>query len=559
MHKEKLWLQRLPKRELLYEFLREGAFTPLISQILINKGFTEVKKAYSFLFPQITDFSDPFEIPEMHLAVKRIAEALKKGELVGIYGDSDADGIIGTYVLYDFLKEVSGKEPIVLIPDKNQEGYGFHAKYLSYFKEKGVSLLITVDVGISAYETVEEAKLLGLSVIITDHHEVIKKPETIVISGKLTSSDSPFYHLCGAGVVFTLLRALRSHLYESGFFREAPPPSLRKYLELVSLATLADMVPLLGENRIITYFGFRDLASPSHPALRLLFKEIGLSLPPSEEDLYFKIIPRINACGRMGVPELFFNFLRKAPSEDAKDFLCKINTLLSERQNLEAELWQILARDFEEKPDTPVLIGIFENIPKGLLGLLANRAKNAFGKPALIITFENNIGYGSGRSTEDLDLLDFLLKEKHLFLELGGHKKAFGFQILKENLPYFQKIFENNLKDFIKEKKQIFCYVDGEVKISELLFEENLFALKELPPYGMAHEPPLFLLKDFIVKEIIYLKERHTKFLLEEGLEKIYALYFNQKVDFSPRFIIGTPIFNNFNQKLEIRVEDVKL
>lgn len=559
MYKEKLWLQRLPRRELLYEFLREGAFTPLISQILINKGFTEVKKAYSFLFPQITDFSNPFEIPEMDLAVKRIAKALKEGELVGIYGDSDADGIIGTYVLYDFLKEISGKDPIVLIPDKNQEGYGFHAKYLSYFKEKGVSLLITVDVGISAYETIEEAKLLGLSIIITDHHEVIKKPETIVISGKLTSKDSPFYHLCGAGVVFTLLRALRSYLYESGFFKETLPPPLRKYLELVSLATLADMVPLLGENRIITYFGFRDLASPSHPAMRLLFKEIGLSLPPSEEDLYFKIIPRINACGRMGIPKLFFDFLRKATSEDAQDFLIKINTLYSERQSLEAELWQILAREFEKKQQSPVLIGIFENIPKGLLGLLANRARNAFGKPVFVITFENNIGYGSGRSTEDLDLLDLLLKERHLFLELGGHKKAFGFQILKENIPYFQKILENNLKDFVKEKKQIYGYVDSEVKISELLFEENLLALKELPPYGMAHEPPLFLLKDFKVKEITYLKEKHTKFLLEEGLERIWALYFNQRVELPPRFIIGTPFINNFNQKLEIRVEDVKL
>ncbi len=559
MSKEKLWLQRLPKRDILYEFLREGAFTPLISQILINKGFTEVKKAYSFLFPQITDFSDPFEIPEMDLAVKKIAEALKKGELIGIYGDSDADGIIGTYVLYDFLKKISGKEPIVLIPDKNKEGYGFHARYLSYFKEKGVSLLLTVDVGISAYETVEEAKLLGLSVIITDHHEVIKKPKTIVVSGKLTSQDSPFYHLCGAGVVFTLLRALRTYLYESGFFREVPPPSLRGYLELVSLATLADMVPLLGENRIITYFGFRDLASPSHPSLKALFNELDLTLPPSEEDLYFKVIPRINACGRMGAPELFFNFLKMERKEDAQAFLSKINNLLSERQSLEAELWQILAREFEEKPTSPVLIGIFENIPKGILGLLANRAKNVFGKPALIITFENNIGYGSGRSTEDIDLLDILLKEKHLFLELGGHKKAFGFQILKENLPSFQKILEKDLKDLIKERKQIFGYVDGEVKISELLFEENLLALKEFPPYGMAHEPPLFLLKDFVVKEIIYLKEKHTKFLLEEGPEKIYALYFNQKVDFPPRFIIGTPFINNFNQRLEIRVEDVKL
>ncbi len=556
MEKERLWIQKLPKKELLYTFLREGGFTPLISQLLINKGFTEVKAAYTFLFPQINDFSDPFEIPEMSLAVKRLAEALKAKEVIGIYGDSDADGIIGTYLLYDFLKEVSGREPVVLIPDKNKEGYGFHGKFLSYFKEKGVSLLITVDVGISAYETVEEAKALGLSVIITDHHEVIKKPETIVISGKLTPPDSPFYHLCGAGVVFTFLRALRSYLYEIGFFNETSPPSLRKYLELLCLATLADMVPLLGENRIITYFGFRDLNSPSHPALSYLFQELNLSTPLSEEDLHFKIIPRINACGRMGMPEIFFDFLRKKTYEEIHPYISKINNFLSERQTLEAELWENIEKNLKYEFSSPVLIGIFENLPKGLLGLLANRAKNKFGKPALIISFENGIGFGSGRSTEDLDLLDILLKEKHLFLELGGHKKAFGFQILKENIPYLQQILTEKLKNL--ERRQAFGYVDGETRISELLLEENLLALKELPPYGIAHEPPLFFVKDFTIKDVIYIKEKHTKFLLRDGKDEIYALYFNQKIDLSPRFIIGTPFINHFTQRLEIRIEDVK-
>ncbi|MGC9141651.1 MAG: single-stranded-DNA-specific exonuclease RecJ [Caldimicrobium sp.] len=556
MEKERLWIQKLPKKELLYTFLREGGFTPLISQLLINKGFTEVKAAYTFLFPQINDFSDPFEIPEMSLAVKRLAEALKAKEVIGIYGDSDADGIIGTYLLYDFLKEVSEREPVVLIPDKNKEGYGFHGKFLPYFKEKGVSLLITVDVGISAYETVEEAKALGLSVIITDHHEVIKKPETIVISGKLTPPDSPFYHLCGAGVVFTFLRALRSYLYEIGFFNETSPPSLRKYLELLCLATLADMVPLLGENRIITYFGFRDLNSPSHPALSYLFQELNLSTPLSEEDLHFKIIPRINACGRMGMPEIFFDFLRKKTYEEIHPYICKINNFLTERQTLEAELWENIEKNLKNEFSSPVLIGIFENLPKGLLGLLANRAKNKFGKPALIISFENGIGFGSGRSTDDLDLLDILLKEKHLFLELGGHQKAFGFQILKENISYLQQILTEKLKNL--ERRQAFGYVDGETRISELLLEENLLALRELPPYGIAHEPPLFFVKDFTIKDVIYIKEKHTKFLLRDGKDEIYALYFNQKIDLSPRFIIGTPFINNFTQRLEIRIEDVK-
>lgn len=555
MKDSKLWVQKLPPKEILYNFLREGAFTPLISQILINKGFQEVSSAYTFLFPQITDFANPFDVPEMSLAVQRIAQALKNKEIIGIYGDSDADGIIGSYVLFDFIREVSGKEPVVIIPDKNLEGYGFHGKYLSFFKEKGVSLVITVDVGISATETVNAAKAFGLDVIITDHHEVLRKPDCIVVSGKFTPSHSPFYHLCGAGVVFTLLRALRSYLYEEGFFSQCPPPQLRKYLELVTLATLADMVPLWGENRLITYFGFRDLREPTHPSLKALFDHLNFRFPISEEDLHFKVIPRINACGRMGRPELFFEFLKAGRTGNLDLYLQGLQELHEERQTLELSLWETLEKNLSEEKDSPIYIGIFENIPKGILGLLANRVKNKIGKPALIISFDNGVGFGSGRAPEEINLLEALLPCKDLFLELGGHKRAFGFQITRENLP--------RLKGYLKELNLSFesldyQYVDGETRISELLFEDNLLAFQALPPYGMSHEPPLLLVKDFEVKEVIILKEKHTKYLLRDGLKELYALYFNQIADEKVKLIVGTPFINNFSQRLEIRVEDAK-
>lgn len=554
MRDSKLWVQKLPPKDLLYTFLKEGAFTPLISQILINKGFQEASSAYAFLFPQITDFVNPFDIPEMRLAVQRIFQALKNGETIGIYGDSDADGIIGSYVLFDFIYEISGKEPIVIIPDKNSEGYGFHSKYLPFLKERGISLVITVDVGISASDTVNTAKALGLDVIITDHHEVLRKPECIVVSGKLTPSDSPFYHLCGAGVAFTLLRALRSYLYEEGFFSQRAP-QLRKYLELITLATLADMVPLWGENRLITYFGFRDLREPTHPSLKALFDHLNLRFPLSEEDLHFKVIPRINACGRMGRPEFFFEFLKAGRDGNPGHYLQGLQELHEERQTLELSLWETLENTLSEQKDSPIYIGIFENIPKGLLGLLANRVKNKLGKPALIISFENGVGFGSGRSPEEVNLLEALFPCRELFLELGGHKRAFGFQITRENLP--------RLKSYLQEMTLSrdsleYYYVDGETRISELLLEDNLLAFQALPPYGMSHEPPLLLVKDFEVKEVTILKEKHTKYLLKEGPKELYALYFNQIADEKIRLIVGSPYINTFSQRLEIRVEDAK-
>ncbi|MFN3567680.1 MAG: single-stranded-DNA-specific exonuclease RecJ [Caldimicrobium sp.] len=538
--------------------MREGAFTPFLSRFLVNRGFKDLKEAYTFLYPQISDFSDPFQIPEMDEAVKKIANALKNRTKIGIYGDSDVDGILGAYILYDFLSLLSEESPIVLIPDKNKEGYGFHSQFLTFFKEKGVKLLITVDVGISSYETVETAKALGLEVIITDHHEILRKPNTIVVSGKSTSLESPCYHLCGAGVVFALLRALRSYLHNEGYFSDKSIPPLRPYLELVAIATLADMVPLLGENRIITYFGFRDLSAPTHPSLKAFFQFLGLRGAISEEDLHFKIIPRFNACGRMGKPELLFNFLAEKDKEKLEKYLQELCALYEERQNLELELWQVIESNFITENSSPILIGIFENIPKALLGLLANRAKNKFGKPVLIISDEGDLCYGSGRSPEALDLLTLLLPKRELFLELGGHKKAFGFQITKENLKFLKEYLLTNEALLKINSQEKYLYVDTETTLSELLMEENFLALQTLPPYGIAHEPPLLLLKDFEIKEFFYLKDRHTKLLLKEGGKEVYALCFNKLLKGDFKYLIGTPFINNFSQRLEIKVEDVK-
>lgn len=559
MQNQRLWVERNYSKDLFYLFLREGAFTPLISRLLVNRGFDDVKSAYTFLYPQLTDFSDPFKIPEMDLAVKTIAKALKEGIKIGIYGDSDVDGVIGSYILYDFLSLFSNEKPLVIIPDKNTDGYGFHSKFLSHFKEAGVKLILTVDVGVSSYHTIELAKALGLEVIITDHHEILQKPNTIVVSGKSTSPTSPFYHLCGAGVVFTLIRALRSYLYQEGFFSEKNPPSLRKYLEIVAIATLADMVPIMGENRVITYFGFRDLFQPSHPSLQLLFQALGLRSPLSEEDLSFKIIPRFNACARMGKPEILFYFLKEEKgSPSLEKYLYELNALYEERQSREIEIWEKLEEDLIKKIHQPLLMGIYENIPKALLGLLANRAKNKYGKPVLILSRENSICYGSGRSIDGIDLLKLLLPKKELFIELGGHQKAFGFQITEENLKELETYLISCEELQRVNLSSSYGYVDAMIDLSDLLFEDNLFAFYALPPYGMAHDPPFFLLKNFKVEKVFYLKEKHTKLLLKEGQKELFALSFNKILSKAVRYIIGTPYINNFTQKLEIRIEDVK-
>jgi len=308
--KRPVWVERPLDKEKYLVFLREGGLSPFLASYLARRGFEDLHSAYRFLFPRLEDFASPFLIPDMELAVKRLETALRTNERIGLYADSDADGILGAFILYDFLSKLMPEENLVVyFTDRLHKGYGFHPQSIPYFKAQGVSLILTIDVGVADGETVELAKGAGLDVIITDHHEFQNLPRTITITGKRSQCES-LYHLCGAGVVFQLLKALRSYLFEKGFFATKDTlPKLRPYLEIAGLATLADMVPLVGENRLITYFGFRELERSSFPALRALLSDLRYGI--TERDLQLSIIPRINACFRLGRPELFFNFLKE--------------------------------------------------------------------------------------------------------------------------------------------------------------------------------------------------------------------------------------------------------
>lgn len=561
MSSTKSWLRRPIDKELFHEFVTQGFFTPLFAQIFVSRGFKTIKEAYSFLFPQLTDFCDPFLLPDMDLAVKRIFKALKNKEKIGIYGDSDADGMIGTFILYDFLQTLGAKVEY-LIPDRDKEGYGFHGKFLPYFKERGISLIITVDVGVSAYETINQAKALGIEVIVTDHHEIINKPETIVISGKLLSS-SPLYHLCGAGVAFTLIRALRSYLYVNGFFKNLQVPQIRKYMELVTLATLADMVPLTGENRIITFFGFRDLLSSAFTAIRLLVESSKSNGALSEEDLCYYIIPKINAAGRMGSPDLIVRLLEEREEQSVRVLLKELEELNSKRQILESELIAKIETKLKSKPLTePFIFIVEENLPKGLMGLLANRLKNSYNLPVIIVSVENGVGVASCRCPENIDFLKIISRCEDLLLQYGGHKHALGFRISVDLIDKFKQrlllMFKETDVFLISEKETL--HIEAEAELSELLHPENFKALSYLHPYGEGHPPPTLLLKNFEVKERSLLKEKHSRLLLKRGIHEIQAVYFNNLIpeDQWITLILGQPFINSFKNRMEIKILDVR-
>ncbi len=557
MFYEKPWILKTPDQKAYEELLYRGFLPPLIARILATRGFSSASQAYAFLYPEISDFSNPFLLQGIEDAVKRIEKAYLNREKIAIYGDSDADGVLGSFILYHFLKNFFSEIEVV-IPSKELEGYGFHAKFLPFLKEKGVNLIITVDVGISSSETVEQAKALGMDVIITDHHEITSLPRTYVVSGKLAEKDSPFYFLCGAGVAFLFIRAIRSYFYYKGYLKN-PVPNLRQYLEIVSLATLADMVPIKGENRVITFFGFRDLASPSFPAVKTLVEKYSQFGEITEEDVSFKIIPLINAAGRMGKPELAFQFLCAQTREEAEKLLTELELINTLRQEKELSILEELEKEipYFEHRDTFLLLSK-EGIPRGLLGLIANRLKNFYGVPVLVIGFENGIGYASGRAPKGFDLLGVIKECQDLIIQFGGHPSALGFTVKKENLEALIKRLASLMqkrKSLSQNKTEMF-FIDAETKISEILEKETLAALMQLPPFGEEHSPPLFLIKNFEIEKVKVLKEKHSRLELREAKFKMSAICFNKVFETLPRAILAYPQYNPYRSCLELKIKD---
>ncbi len=557
MFYEKPWILKTPDKNAYEELLYRGFLPPLIARILASRGFSSVSQAYSFLYPEISDFSDPFLLKGIEEAVKRIEKAYLNKEKIAIYGDSDADGILGSFTLYHFLKNFFS-EIEVIIPSKELEGYGFHAKFLPYLKEKGVNLIITVDVGISSSETVEQAKALGIDVIITDHHEITSLPRTYVVSGKLAPKDSPFYFLCGAGVAFLFIRAIRSYFYHKGYLKNSIP-NLRQYLEIVSLATLADMVPIKGENRLITFFGFRDLASPSFPAIKVLVQKYSQFGEITEEDLSFKIIPLINAAGRMGKPEIVFQFLCAKEETEAENLLTELELINTLRQEKEISILEELEREiplFEHKENFLLLSK--EGLPKGLLGLVANKLKNSYGVPVVVIGLENGVGYASARAPKGFDLFSLIKGCQDLIIQFGGHSSALGFTIKRENIEALTKRLASLIQEnssLPKNEGEVF-FVDAEAKISEILEKETKAALMQLPPFGEAHAPPLLLLKDFEIERVKVLKEKHSRLELKEAEFKMSAICFNKVFKTLPKAILACPQYNPYRNCLELKIQD---
>ncbi len=557
---KKKWSFYEVEQEKINEISNKYNITKLLAQILVNRGITEEKEIRTFLEPTRNDFYDPFLLPDMEKAVDRIIEAINNQEKVMIFGDYDVDGITSVTVLKKFLKE-RGLETGYYIPNRLEEGYGLNKEAVEKIIEQGYTLIITVDCGISGIEEIEECNKLGVQTIVTDHHE---QGENIpnayaVVDAKRKDNKYPFRELAGVGIVFKLIQAISTKL-------NLEEKEYLKYLDIVAVGTISDIVPLINENRVIAKLGLMLIKMTKNIGLRELiiasnYKQI------DSNTISFGIAPRINACGRMGHQEEALKLFLTDNIVEAKEITNKLNKYNSERQEKEGNIFKQALEKLQteniENRNTIVLGG--DNWYHGVIGIVASKLTESFFKPTILVCFEGEDGKGSGRSIPSFDLHEALSYSGNYLEKFGGHAMAVGLTLKKENFESFKEKFEEfaeqkNIKQIIPTIK-----IDCEISKNDLKLE-TVEELKKLEPFGEKNQRPCFVYKGLKINSIRALSEgKHLKLSLRDDNQLIDAIGFNLG-HLADEFLIGDKVdivgileINEYNgiKKVQINLKDI--
>ena len=533
----------------------------LLSTILVNRNIVNEEDIRLFLKPTRNDFHNPFLITDMEIAIKRIIEAIDKKERVTIYGDYDVDGITSITVLKSFLKD-RGLEVSQYIPNRLNEGYGLNRNAIEKIHKNGCDLMITVDCGISAIDEINYANELGIETIVTDHHEPGSElPEALaVIDNKRKDSTYPFRELAGVGVVFKLIQALGIKL---GLKEE----EYLKYLDIVCIGTISDIVPLVDENRVIAKLGLLLIRQTKNIGLRSIINASGYKKIDSNS-ISFGIAPRINACGRMGKAEDALKLFLSENLNEVSSLTAKLNEYNRLRQDTEKKIFDSAVKEIEEDnldKNATIIVG-GHNWHHGVIGIVSSKITEMYFKPSILLSFEEDgIGTGSGRSIPGFDLHEALNKCTDTIEKFGGHSMAIGITIKKEKFEDFKKEFEEVARNSKIDEIVPIINIDAKIDFSTIN-KEMVDSLKELEPFGEGNKMPVFAFKNLKIDSIRALTEgKHLKLTLKEGNTVVNAIGFNMG-KFAEEYRIGDKVdvvgvleINTFNgvDTLQINMKDI--
>lgn len=546
--------------EKVEELVKKRHITNLLASILVNRGIIDGEKINVFLNPTRKDFYNPFLMPDMEIAVKRIVKAIENKEKIMIYGDYDADGITSITVLKKYLNEI-GLKTGEYIPNRLNEGYGLNKDAISKIYNDGYKLMITVDCGISGLEEVDYANSLGMEIIITDHHEPAEKlPEAIaVIDAKRKDNKYPFNQLAGVGVVFKLIQAISTEL-------KLEEKEYLKYLDLVCIGTISDIVPLVDENRVIAKLGLKLIEKTKNIGLKTLLNIADLKKIDSNA-ISFGVAPRINACGRMGFQEEALQLFLTEDSGEATKIAKRLVQFNQERQAKEKQIFEEVIEKIEkDDKDKKCIVLAEENWHHGVIGIVASKITEIYYKPSILICIEGDKGKGSGRSVPGFDLYTALTKCSDYIEKFGGHSMAIGITIKKENFEKLKEAIEKYAQESNISDIMPIINIDKEINLKNINIEE-VKSLELLEPFGEGNKMPLFLLRNLKIDSIRALSGgKHLKLTLKQDNNIVDAIGFNMG-DLSKEYLLGDKVdvvgtieINSFGNKenIQINLKDIR-
>jgi single-stranded-DNA-specific exonuclease len=475
------------------ELARELGISPLTGRLLVLRGITEPEAAHEFLHPSLTQLHDPFRMGGMDVAVERLRRAIAGKEKILIYGDYDVDGTTAVVVLLAALGSL-GARVDVHIPHRLRDGYGMRLPVVEQAAGEGYKVLLSVDTGIREHEVVTRARELGIDCIITDHHlpKDSLPPAYAILNPRRPDCNYPDKNLSGVGVAFKLTQALLGAGMSDAL--------LRSYLKVVAIGTIADVVPLVGENRVIASFGLKGLKQPVQPGLSALLEVAGLNgREPSAGDIAFRIAPRLNAAGRMEDARAVIDLLRTTDLEKARETALRLDKLNAERQRVEESILSEIEESLKSQPELSErysLVFSGEGWHRGVLGIVAQRVVERCYRPTLVVGVADGTGQGSGRSIANFHLLNALTASEDLFERFGGHAAAAGFSLRSDLIGELATRFEDHARSVLSPEDLIpLLRVDAEVDLDQIgwsVYEE----LRKMEPFGLGNPTPVFVARN---------------------------------------------------------------
>ena len=502
--------------------LERAGIPSLLACVLSARGVTEPEQAWKLLTPGEEPLLDPMLLKDMDRAVLRVGRALKTGELMAVYGDYDVDGITSTCLLTDCLTRLGGRVRSY-IPDRLEEGYGLNEEAVLHLAQQGVTLIITVDCGITAAREVEFARELGIDVVITDHHECKQAiPEAAaVVDPHRPDCPYPFKGLAGVGVALKLAMAAAGPDRAGLVFRE--------YADLAAVGTVADVMPMTGENRTIVQTGLAALAHPRRVGLAQLMEEAGLGdKPVTSVSIGYTLAPRINAAGRMGQADLAAELLLTRDPGRAAALAQELCALNRERQTIECEIFQECVQRLERRPQSGIILLADEHWHQGVVGIVASRLTEKYSCPAFMVCLDQGIGKGSCRSWGGVNLFHLLTQCQDLLEGFGGHAMAAGFTVREENIPALERrLRQLVLEEQAGEELPSLLDIDAAVLPQELTVEA-VEALDALEPCGAGNPRPVLVLTGaHVISAAQVGRGRHLKLRLEGRGVPLDAIFFS--------------------------------